>query len=285
MKPSPRFHRVKARIATRDRDAFVSLCWEEDTLGVQEFFVPKQLEVQAYFPIERQLAALVETLREKSASLGLEVNQIEAETLEFDPEKWLDEWKDSFTGFPVGNSFFVHPPWKPASPSHRVNIEIEPGHAFGTGTHESTQLCLLALEQLPDSPESLLDVGTGSGILAIAAARLFVHCSVTALDIDPLAAQMAKENVSRNALRRVQVLAAGLDSVTGCFDAVVANLTLPIFQTAAQDLLRLTRRDLIISGFTEDQGPEIRALFSSLHAQLQAQWTLRGWLCFRLTAP
>ncbi len=282
MKP---YIRVSGLVTARDLESFSEICWEEQTLGLQESPGDPWCRVSAYFGSERSPSNLLEVLLRVSRERGLRLQHLTAELFDFDPDQWLQKWRESFTAFPVGTSFFVHPPWEPASIDFPINLEIEPGRAFGTGTHESTQLCLTALEQVAREPETVLDVGTGSGILAMAAARSFPRSRVTALDIDPMATEMARENLERNALPGIHLVTGGVEAIRGRFELVVANLTLPIFRQVASGLISLIGRDLIVSGFTHQQGSAVRQLFEPRGVGLQAQWELRDWHCYRLRRP
>src|SRR5262245_59251274 len=112
---------------------------------------------------------------------------------------WTEEWKKSYTSFPIADSFYVMPSWEDSTcPNDRLPIRIDPGQAFGTGTHETTQMALDALERWVEPNQLILDVGTGSGILAIAS-RLLGATQVFGCDIDPVAVQVAKANIERNA--------------------------------------------------------------------------------------
>src|SRR2546428_767888 len=123
---------------------------------------------------------------------------------------WTEEWKKSYTSFPVGNDFFVIPSWVDSPcPDDRLPIRIDPGQAFGTGTHETTQLTMEALERWVEPHHIVLDVGTGSGILALAS-RLLGAKEVFACDIDPVAAQVARANMQRNAENDVSIFCGSL---------------------------------------------------------------------------
>jgi len=146
-------------------------------------------------------------------------------------EDWLARWKEGFEPFPVGDKLLICPPWFRDRLStdlvgHRQVVMIEPGMAFGTGLHATTQFCLRALEQQRIRP-NVLDVGTGSGILAIAAALLSPTCSVVALDTDPTSMRLARENVGLNGVgRQVRLAEGSTEIVAGCqFDTILSNLT------------------------------------------------------------
>jgi ribosomal protein L11 methyltransferase len=144
-----------------------------------------------------------------------------------DEEDWAEGWKRGFPPLEVGRSLRIRTPWSPRDDSGRHDVEILPAMAFGTGHHASTLGCLLALEDLLGREGALspaLDVGTGSGVLAIAAARLGV-AAVSAIDVDPAAVEAAGENVRRNGLDGlVEIRQGSLESVTGRYRLIVANL-------------------------------------------------------------
>src|SRR5437773_4870581 len=139
---------------------------------------------------------------------------------------WTEEWKKSYTSFPLGDDFFVIPSWEsPVVPPDRFAIHIDPGQAFGTGTHETTQLTVEALERWVEPHHVILDLGTGSGILAIAA-RLLGAKEVLACDIDPVAVHVAYANIERNSEQQVWTFCGSIDSVrTESVDLLLCNLT------------------------------------------------------------
>ncbi len=140
---------------------------------------------------------------------------------------WLREWRQRLKPFPVGARWWINPGAgpSPAAVQNRIPIWLEPQMAFGSGTHESTQLCLEVLETLPLTGTTVLDIGTGSGILAIAAAKLGAEC-ILACDIDPVAVQVAKSNFSRNRVDQPIRLFTGEVEALGRrgFDVILANL-------------------------------------------------------------
>jgi len=142
-------------------------------------------------------------------------------------QDWASRWKEGYKPFPVGRRFLIAPSWDyPPETGGRLLLIIDPGMAFGTGTHETTQQCLRALEDYWRG-RSLLDVGTGTGILAIAAARLNPRARIVALDIDPEACAVARENVERNGVAEsIAVLCGTLEEAPAeRFEMVIANLT------------------------------------------------------------
>ena len=176
-----------------------------------------RVELVAYVPPDRADACAAD-LHGRFADLGIAIRLR-------NEDEWRDIWKQYFKPRRVGRRFLVRPSWEtaPSAPGDLV-LEIDPGRAFGTGGHESTRLVLCLLEDLP-APERFLDVGTGSGILAIAAAALWPGARGLAIDVDPEALACARENLGRNgALGRVET-AAELAQASGHFGLVMANIT------------------------------------------------------------
>jgi ribosomal protein L11 methyltransferase len=165
------------------------------------------------------------------------------------PADWADRWRQFHTGVRVGR-FWIGPPWEQprAGP---LTVVIDPGQAFGTGAHATTRLCLELLGSC--EPGSLLDIGCGSGVLAIAAAKLRFG-PILAVDSDPAAVEAARDNATRNGValdvRKADALAEPLPVV----DVAVANLTLRAIQALAP---RLSAQLLIASGYLENEAPQL----------------------------
>jgi ribosomal protein L11 methyltransferase len=169
-------------------------------------------------------------------------------------EDWLGEWKKSWQPVEVGERFIIAPPWAEIPDEHeRIVIRIEPGMAFGTGTHETTRLCLAAIEKY-FAGGSFLDVGTGTGVLAIAAAKLFPDAHVEACDTDAEAIAIARENARLNGVGEKIALRAGtVEAATASADVVCANLTADVIVPMLASLLSVTCGRLILSGILATQ--------------------------------
>jgi ribosomal protein L11 methyltransferase len=176
---------------------------------------------------------------------------------------WLEEWKQSWQPVAIGR-FIIAPPWSNVDErADRLIIRIEPGMAFGTGTHETTRLCLNAIQQ-HYSGGSFLDVGTGTGILAIAAAKLFPHAHIEACDTDEDAIVIARENAELNGvLDQINFRAGSVDDSTASADLVCANLTADVITQLMSTLVGLSCGKLILSGILETQ---IEMVQAGLHA-------------------
>ena len=172
---------------------------------------------------------------------------------EVEQRDWLEEWKQSWQPVEVGR-FVIAPPWSRLGDTRdRIVIRIEPGMAFGTGTHETTRLCLNAMEK-HFSGGSFLDVGTGTGILAIAAAKLDPEARIEAFDSDELATTIARENAKANdVLDQIDFHVGSVDESTASADLVCANLTANVIVPLLPTLVSLTCGKLILSGILETQ--------------------------------
>jgi ribosomal protein L11 methyltransferase len=165
---------------------------------------------------------------------------------------WLEEWKQSWQPVEIGR-FIIAPPWSKLEDVHdHLVIRIEPGMAFGTGTHETTRLCLDAIQK-HFAGGSFLDVGTGTGILAIAAAKLFPQASIEACDTDETAITIARENAELNDIEQIKFWAGSIDDSTASADLVVANLTADVITSIMPALVGVTCGKLILSGILETQ--------------------------------
>ncbi|MDQ1559202.1 MAG: ribosomal protein methyltransferase [Pyrinomonadaceae bacterium] len=190
------------------------------------------------------------------------------EAREVEARDWLGEWKKSWQPVAVGARFVVAPPWGEVEERPgRVVIRIEPGMAFGTGTHETTRLCLVALEKYfaGDGGSSLLDVGTGTGILAIAAAKLDARARVEACDTDAEAVEIARENASLNGVAaQINFRTGTVEAAGASFDCVCANLTADVILPLLPALIEATCGRLILSGILDTQAASVRARLAQL---------------------
>lgn len=192
---------------------------------------------------------------------------------------WLEEWKQNWQPVEIGR-FIIAPPWSNLDDVHdRIVIRIEPGMAFGTGTHETTRLCLDAIQKHCYG-SAFLDVGTGTGILAIAAAKLFPEAQIEACDTDETAIAIARENARLNGVeQRITFWVGSIDESTESVD-LVANLTAGVITSMIPIMVEGTCGKLILSGILETQIEMVQAALhkSGLH---QFEITREGeWVAF-----
>ncbi len=167
---------------------------------------------------------------------------------------WLAEWKQSWQPIEVGERLIVAPSWSDAGfPASKIVLRIDPGMAFGTGTHETTRMCLRLIEKYFDGA-SFLDVGTGTGILAIAAARINPAARIEACDTDAEAIEIARENArTNNVADRISFRAGTVSEATASADCVCANLTADVILPLLPALTAATCGQLILSGILDTQ--------------------------------
>ncbi|HEY8491138.1 MAG TPA: 50S ribosomal protein L11 methyltransferase [Dehalococcoidia bacterium] len=203
--------------------------------------------LRAYLPVSDGSSERVWAARRDLDALPLSARP-EVALRKVREEEWADAWKEFFQVERVGRRTVIRPTWRPYEPRPGdVVIHLDPGMAFGTGQHPTTRMCLAALEDLVTPGARVVDVGTGSGILAIAAVGLGA-AAVLALDTDPVAVEAARRNVQANgAAARVTVLHGSLDGGTpvplpeGSADLAVANINAAAVTALAPALRRLLR--------------------------------------------
>lgn len=205
--------------------------------------LPRTPSVKAYFPVDDQLGSKLNRLKESLACLLGSEPELELKKIAEDD--WAYAWKAYYKPEHIGN-VVIKPSWEEyhAVPGETV-VELDPGMAFGTGTHPTTRLCIRLLQELITEPFEVLDLGTGSGILAITAAKLGAH-KVVASDIDSVAVKVARENVTRNGVADQVTLVQGdllHEGSAGQYDLIVANIIADIILKLIPDLKGVMKPD------------------------------------------
>jgi len=274
-------------------EGLTNFLWEQGAIGLVEEETPCSLpRLRAFFPQATSSTALSRAVSQYLASLhalGLTVNVGEPLVAPLLDEPWAEAWRQAFAPQRVGRRLWIIPPWEtPTTESGLTTIIIEPGRAFGTGTHGSTQGCLVLLEALLDRQPvaDALDIGTGTGILAIAAAALGVE-RVTALDTDPDAVAAAHLNAKLNgAANRIDCVLADGGVFEGFQPALVlANLLAASHLSLASQYRRLVSPagHLILGGILADEVAGIREALGGHAFTLAEQAEIDGWVSLRLT--
>jgi ribosomal protein L11 methyltransferase len=222
--------------------------------------------VRAYLPYDRFSAEAVQRVETALSLLGglRPIGPLQTRTLS--EEDWARAWKEHYSVLHVTERIVVVPAWKRFRPrSGQIALRLDPGMAFGTGIHPTTQLCLRALERFQRPGSLVLDLGTGSGILAIAAAKLG-WWPVLAVDKDPVAVAAARANIRRNRLgARIALREGTLEPGMGPFDLILGNLLAPVLNELAGLLAQALHPagTLIASGVLVEQMDEVTAAFAA----------------------
>ena len=202
-------------------------------------------------------------------------------TRQVDEESWADSWKQYFKPLPVGEKLLIKPTWEHVEDTGRTILSIDPGMAFGSGTHETTQLCLEQLEQLSLQDARVADIGCGSGILSIAAA-LFGAADVQAVDIEPMSIRMTEENAEINGVKDIIRAREGslLDGVEARVDFVVSNILAEILVRMIPDLdpVLAPAGTVIFSGIIEEKKDLVAQALTAHGYAVVREKTDGGWV-------
>jgi ribosomal protein L11 methyltransferase len=262
------WHAVEVEIARVGETAATTQLWAFNTTGVEiseDINNPDFITLRAYFDAAPDTEKIREQILRNLKLIDLPEFALRGiKSLTVADQDWLAEWKKGYEPFEVGQRLLICPSWKrdQVKDSNRIVIEIDPGMAFGTGTHETTRGCLEMLEKYWQGG-SLLDVGTGTGILAIAAIKLAPGSRVIGFDVDPEAIEVARENAAINGVAdEIEIEVNKLSSFHGQeFDVALANLTADVIIPHAEDFVQVTKPQgvLIVSGILREQADDVRA--------------------------
>ena len=253
------YHALDLEIEPTAREAVEYSLMEAGALGTETIEHKDGFtQVTGYFSTIPEREVVRYQLAEALRVYQLPSSSVRDMTVREVPERdWLAEWKESWRPVEVG-SFIITPAWIDVPQNERLIITIEPGMAFGTGTHETTRLCLAAIEK-HFVGNSFLDVGTGTGVLAIAAAKLNPTARIEACDTDAEAISIATENARVNDVAdRINFTVGSIDASTASADLVCANLTADVIVQILPQLLGVTCGRLILSGILNNQIEMIR---------------------------
>ena len=242
-------------------------------------YAPPQTRVKVYLPVDEGEARLQE-LQDALWRLRLILPMPEPQIREMTEADWATAWRQDYHTLRVGRSVVIVPAWEQYDPQpDDLVVAMEPGMAFGTGLHPTTRLCVAALEDLVPPGGRVLDVGAGSAILAIAAARLGAS-EVLGAEIDPVAVVAARENVERNGVAdRVRVIEAASPTGLGQWDIVVANILPHILLDMADALVGCLKPDgiLILSGILDTHVVEVQLGFAARGLAMTEQRQEKDW--------
>jgi ribosomal protein L11 methyltransferase len=239
--------------------------------------------VRAYLPADEDLRAKRRRVEEALGHLD-QISPVSPPIFRPVAEKdWANVWKQQLTVLHVGQRIVIQPSWLDYTPApEEVVIRLDPGMAFGTGLHPTTQMCLAVLEEVLRPGARVLDMGTGSGILAIAAVKLGA-AHVLAIDNDPVAVKVARDNVAANGVQdSVSVMQGSLAEVPDRYDLAVVNIVAKVIADMMK--LGLVGRlspggKLIAAGIIADQAPEVITSMEQHGLALTEQRRNEDWVC------
>ncbi len=247
------WHLLTIQVVRDTEEIAGSLLFDQGATGIITLAeTAESFTLGAYFDEQANPEEIARDLEAGFARAGILPSLLGVAISEVPDQDWMQKWKEGFEPINIGERLIVAPSWKlPEAAADRAVIQIDPGMAFGTGTHETTRLCLEAIESLW-SGGSMIDVGTGTGILAIAAALLAKESHIVAIDVDPLAVKVAKENIEINRVEQTIEILEGqpADFAGHTFDVVVANLTAEVIIALMNDLVACLNETgvMILSG-------------------------------------
>jgi ribosomal protein L11 methyltransferase len=241
--------------------------------------------IKAYLSQEKNVITSIEEITQKMGMLkeyGINIGEGSVSLIEVDEDDWAHSWKAYYKPAKIGEKIVVKPTWEEYEKSNNdIVIELDPGMAFGTGTHETTSMCIVELEKYVKPNSVVFDIGCGSGILSIAAAKLGAQ-KVLGVDLDEVAVKVSEENVRENNVSDIVEIKYGnlMDVVSNKADIVVANIMADIIKILAKDVKNFLKEDgvFISSGIILDKIEEVKNSlieneFEIIDVTTQGEWS------------
>lgn len=292
------WYEISCVIPTASTDAVCGVMVEMGSTGVivderklDTFVVPDPDEVytdtyaiKAFFPAQGAPAELVQGLHARLDAEVAGMDSLQLAWREIGAQDWAEGWKQYFSAVRIGDSLVVKPSWEEGVFPGCTLVTLDPGMAFGTGTHGTTRLCLEFIAARHDAGAGvrrILDVGTGSGILAIAALALGAERAV-ACDIDPVAVQTTRDNAAINGCAdRIEATLEPLESIQGSYDLVVANILAEENVRLASELCARVAPGgyLVLSGILTEKVDFVTQIFNPRFAAPPAVHYAAEWAC------
>lgn len=232
--------------------------FDESLLKVEEGAV-----IKAYYRESESFSSYLEYIKESVNNLedlGIDKGKGLVVANKVNEEDWENGWKKYYKPYRAGEKIVIKPIWEEyENKAQDIVVEIDPGMAFGTGTHETTRMCIKALEKYVKPHSNVLDIGTGSGILAITASKLGAK-KVTAVDLDPVAVESALKNISYNNIKNIEVFQGNLmEDVHGKTDIIVINIIADVILSLTEEVKKFLAPQgvFICSGIIIDRKEEV----------------------------
>jgi ribosomal protein L11 methyltransferase len=272
------YYELKITSIPEARQPVMRLLTEKGSMG----FLEEDRFLTAYFPgtsniqeIVRELEIMKPLLDQAGFGHGMEFSYAL-----LPDQDWNENWKKNFTAIDAGTRFTILPPWEERHRG-RINLIIDPGMAFGTGHHETTRSCLVLMEKYDGKVprHRFLDLGTGTGLLAIAAVKLGYR-EVVAIDTDPLATEAARMNSGLNQAGTIEIREGSIDAASGTFDCIAANIISGVLVLLAPEIAaRLKPAGIsILSGILAEQADEVVEAYERAGLTLVEKFPDNKWI-------
>lgn len=242
--------------------------------------------LKAYLPVNSFLGETVDAIKvaiNNLAAFDINLGKNEVTISEVDEEEWATAWKKYYHPVKISKRFTIVPTWEIYNPvsSDELIIELDPGMAFGTGTHPTTVMSLQALEKVVRPSDRVIDIGTGSGVLAIGAALLSAK-EVYALDLDEIAVKAANDNVELNKVQDIVTVEEGnlADKVDQPADVVVANILAEVIMSFTDDAFNIVKPggSYITSGIIEAKKNDVKASLEASGFVIEDVMMMEDWV-------
>ncbi|SDN43787.1 50S ribosomal protein L11 methyltransferase [Alkalicoccus daliensis] len=242
--------------------------------------------LKAYLQMNSFLSETVDNIKQAVTQLefyDIDIGRNEVILNEVHEEEWATAWKKYYKPVKVGERITISPSWENYNrvTENEIVVQLDPGMAFGTGTHPTTVLCIQALERYIKGKESVLDVGTGSGVLAIASAKLGAS-SIEAIDLDEVAVEAALDNVKINEVESSVNVTQGnlLDHITGTYDVLAANILAEVIVEMSEDAYKALKPGgvIITSGIIEKKRNLVKESLTQAGFQIIEVVEMEGWV-------
>ncbi|MFI3209743.1 MAG: 50S ribosomal protein L11 methyltransferase [Peptostreptococcaceae bacterium] len=237
--------------------------------------------IKTYITEERDVTDEINLIKEKIEGLkefGLDIGEAIVEVSQVDEEDWANEWKNYYKPTKIGEKIVIKPTWEDYEEEGDIIVDLDPGMAFGTGTHETTFMCIEQLQKYVKADTKVFDIGCGSGILSIVAAKLGAK-EVLAVDLDEVAVKVSKENIEINNVNVTAICGNLMDVVTDKADIVVANIIADIIIFLAKDIKNFMKDDatFISSGIIHKKVDEVVSALEENGLEVIEVQTMGEW--------
>ena len=272
----------------RINDLRNSRTWDITDIPEQEN--TEMVTITAYYPDDEKMSSRLEFIEKALTDIESRIGAFRFGSMLFrtvSEEDWANNWKQYFHVTRIGKNIVIKPTWEEYQPvATDLVIELDPGMAFGTGTHHTTTLCMEALEDVVRSDSTIFDVGTGSGVLAIVAAKLGAQ-NIKAVDIDTTAVKVAKENIIQNNLADKIEVAEGdlIHGTEGQADVIIANIIADIIIMLLPDIPGKLKADgvFLASGIIDSRKEDVIKEAEEVGLKVDKVFERGGWVALQMT--